>query len=114
MFSYAYFHIKTTEVVFTTEEIEGLRIIAHIKKTVFDIQKIRGLSGIKNPDQMCIDNIEALKETVSNDLKELEEELLFYQVTPQHFLEKDELPKSIDFANNNLLENRSFEYFLKQ
>ncbi|OHD97180.1 MAG: hypothetical protein A3E21_03095 [Sulfurimonas sp. RIFCSPHIGHO2_12_FULL_36_9] len=111
MFSYAYFHIKTTEVVFTTEEIEGLRIIAHIKKTVFDIQKIRGLSGIKNPDQMCIDNIEALKETISNDLKELEEELLFYQVTPQHFLEKNESLKFINSANNNSLENRSFEYF---
>jgi len=111
MFSYAYFHIKKNEVVFTAEEIEGLHIIAHIEKVVFDIQRIRGLSGIKNPDQKCIDTIEVLKKTISNDLKGLKKELLFYQITAPHFLEKDESLKFIDSINYDSLENRSFEYF---
>lgn len=106
IFSYAFFHVQN-DVDFISHEIKGIKVITLIQKTVFNIQKLRGLTCIENPDIKSIDEIEALKKSIFDDLKNIKQHL---QLIENGSSLRNELLKFIDSINENSqeLENSTF------
>jgi len=107
MFSYAFFHIRDS-IKFTSHEITGLRVIAQIERTVFNIQKLRGLSCMENTDEKSIENIKTIKENISKDLSILKEYSMFIENNTSL---KNEILKYIDsLGNPSPLEYTNYDY----
>ncbi|MFA5455908.1 MAG: hypothetical protein WC272_11400 [Sulfurimonas sp.] len=75
IFLSAYFHIQG-EIKFAYHELKGLKAVEQIDKTIFSIQKIRGLVCVEEPDNGSLDRIESLKKEISSDLALLKEILV--------------------------------------
>ncbi|WP_345993276.1 GGDEF domain-containing protein [Sulfurimonas sp. HSL-1716] len=102
--SYAFLHVQD-DVDFVSYEIRGLKVISRIEKTVFDIQALRDLSCIKDPNEK---SIETLKENISKDLTSLENILLILQ---KDISLKSELLQYVKKTKNTPLTDKGDEYF---
>lgn len=107
MFSYAYMFVKE-DVRFISEEQKGLALIGEIQKAIFEIQKLRGLSGIKNPNQTHTDEIE---EKISNINISLNHAKNHLEKTRFSYTFSEDLYKFLQNFLNTNLKNRDFEYF---
>ncbi|MFA5235121.1 MAG: hypothetical protein WC390_12040 [Sulfurimonas sp.] len=67
IFLSAYFHIQD-EIKFASHELKSLKVVEHIDKTIFSIQKIRGLVCIEEANGDSLGRIESLKKEISSDL----------------------------------------------
>lgn len=107
MFSYAFLHIRDS-IKFTSHEITGLRVIAQIERTVFNIQKLRGLVCMGNADEKSTEYIKKIKEDISKDLAILKE----YSMSIENDTSlKNEILQYIDsFGNHTLMENTNYYY----
>lgn len=109
IFLFAYFHIQD-EIKFASHELKGLKIVEQIDKTVFSIQKIRGLVCVKEPNSDSLERIESLKKEINNNLVQLKVVLVFMDndaVSPITF--KDELIEFVVFVENSSLELLNFK-----
>ncbi|MDD5372715.1 MAG: GGDEF domain-containing protein [Sulfurimonas sp.] len=107
MFSYAFLHIRDS-VKFTSHEITGLRVIAQIQRTVFDIQKLRGLVCMGNGDEKSIEHIKIIKESIYKDLAMLKEHSMFIENDTSL---KNELLNFIDsLGKTSPLEHTNYYY----
>ena len=109
MFSYAFLYIQNN-INIISNEINGLRVITKIERTVFNIQRLRGLSCITNPNKKSIANLEYLKNSVSNNLVSLKHTLL---MNKEESPLEDELLKYIDAIDKSFFVNRSYENLTK-
>lgn len=106
MFSYALFHVQK-DVDFVHHEMVGLDVVMQIEEIVFDIQKLRGLTCIKNPNNGSEVSIELLKENIYKDLTILKQKLSY--VKDKSSL-RYELLEHIESINESSLEYANFEY----
>lgn len=107
MFSYAFLHIRDS-IKFTSHEIIGLRVIAQIERTVFNIQKLRGLVCMENTDEKSTEYIKKIKEDISKDLAILKEYSMFIENDTSL---KNELLIYIDsISNTSPLEHTNYYY----
>ncbi|MDD5401503.1 MAG: GGDEF domain-containing protein [Sulfurimonas sp.] len=110
MFSYAFFHIRDS-VKFTSHEITGLRVIAQIERTVFNIQKLRGLICTEDADEKSTEYIKNIKEDISKDLAILKEYSAFIENDTSF---KNEILKYIDSLGNPYLLEYTNYYYLTE
>lgn len=75
IFLFAYFHIQG-EIKFAYHELKGLKVVEQINKTIFSIQKIRGLVCIMEPNGDSLERMKSLKREISSDLALLKEILV--------------------------------------
>lgn len=107
IFSYAFAHVSK-EIDFIAHESKGLKVISQIEQTIFDIQRLRGLSCIKTPNQKSIENSETLKKNILDNLTSLKQTLLIIENdTPL----RRELLQYIDKVKNTSMENKDYKYF---
>ncbi len=107
IFSYAFLYVNY-EINFVTHESMGLKVIEQIEKTIFDIQKFRGLKCIKILNKESIENIEVFKKKISNDLTNLQQILLsIKEDTPL----RRELLQYTDKVKSTSLEDKGYEDF---
>lgn len=106
IFSYAFFHLQE-DYNFTLDETKGLSTIKEIQNTVFNIQRLRGLSCIQNPSTKSLQELETTKEDISKNLIQLRQ-----NVTSQNknIALKTELLSFLDYIEKNSLEFASFSY----
>ncbi len=109
MFSYALFHIQK-DVDFVHHEMVGLDVITQIEDVVFNIQKLRGLTCIKSPNNGSAESIEFLKETIYKDLTILKQKLFY--VKDKSSL-RYELLDHIESIDKSSLEYANFDYLSK-
>ncbi|MBW6488592.1 GGDEF domain-containing protein [Sulfurimonas sp.] len=109
MFSYALFHIQK-DLDFVHNEIVGLDAITKITDIVFDIQKLRGLTCIANPNSGSAEAIEFLKESISKDLAVLKQKLFYIKNSSSLRYELLDYIESIDKSS---LEYANFDYLSK-
>lgn len=107
IFSYAFAYISK-EIDFITHESKGLKVIAQIEQTIFDIQRLRGLSCINNPNKKSIENSEAFKRNILDNLTSLKETLLTIE---NETLLRRELLQYIDKVKNTPFEDKDYQYF---
>lgn len=109
IFLSAYFRIQD-EIKFAYHELKGLKVIERINKTIFSIQKIRGLICVKEPNRDSLDRIESLKKEINSNLALLKVILIFMDndaASPITF--KDELIEFVVFVENSSLELLNFK-----
>ncbi len=106
MFTYALFHVQK-DVNFIHHEMTGLEIIVQIEEIVFNIQRLRGLVCIKEPNNGSSEVMEHIKETISKDLITLKQKL---SRTEEKSSLKKELLKHIISINEGSLEYANFNY----
>jgi diguanylate cyclase (GGDEF)-like protein len=107
IFSYAFAYVSE-EIDFITQESSGLQIIEQVEKSIFDIQKLRGLTCIKTPNKESIEYVKILKQNIFHDLTHLKQILLFIEKeTPL----RNELLQYIDTIQSTSLEDKSYEEF---
>lgn len=109
IFLFAYFYIQD-EIKFASHELKGLKIVEQINKTVFSIQKIRGLVCVGKPNSDSLERIESLKKEININLAQLKVVLVFMDnnaVSPITF--KDELIEFVVFVENSSLELLNFK-----
>lgn len=111
IFSYAFFHVMH-DVRFISDEIKGMDTIKHIETIVFDIQKMRGLSSIKNPDQDSQKDIQLLKEHISKELSVLKQSPLFRNTESNFSKELFKYTESLE-KNIKELKNTDYEHLSK-
>lgn len=109
MFSYALFHVQK-DVDFVYHEMVGLNVINQIEEIVFNIQKLRGLTCIKNPNNDSEESIEFLKEKLNKDLKLLKQKLSY--VKDKSSL-RYELLDHIESIDESSLEYANFAYLTR-
>lgn len=109
MFSYALFHVQK-DVDFVYHEMIGLDVITKIEDIVFDIQKLRGLTCIKNPNNGSERSIELLKENIYKELTSLKQKLSY--IKDKSSL-RYELLEHIESINESSLEYANFEYLTR-
>lgn len=106
MFSYALFHVQK-DVDFVHHEMVGLDVVTQIEEIVFNIQKLRGLTCIKNPNNGYAESIELLKENIYKDLTSLKQKL-FYLKDKSSL--RYELLEHIESINKSSPEYANFDY----
>lgn len=75
IFSNIFFYVQD-DIKFVSNEIMGIKVISQVEKTIFDIQKLRGLSCIKTPNEKSLENLNFLKKNILEDLSILNSSLL--------------------------------------
>ncbi len=75
VFLYSYSYIKK-DIDFKSHELKGLGVIAQIQKSVFALQKLRGLNCIETPNEESLKNMDALKMDVVKQMNALQATLL--------------------------------------
>lgn len=107
MFSYALFHVQK-DVDFVHHEMAGLDTVVQIGEVVFNIQKLRGITCIKTPDNESTESIELLKESIKEDLRLLKQKVSYIKEksSPLQY----ELLKYIDSVDASALEYANFDY----
>ncbi|MDO9266720.1 MAG: GGDEF domain-containing protein [Sulfurimonas sp.] len=109
IFLSAYFHIQG-EIKFASHELKGLKVVEQIDKTIFSIQKIRGLVCVKEPNSDSLERIESLKKEINSNLAQLKVVLIFMDNnTASHITFKDELIEFVVFVENSSLELLNFK-----
>ncbi len=103
MFSYAFFHFQK-DVDKISHEINGLKVITNIEETVFNIQSIRDLVYIENPNEK---SIETLKEKISQNLVSLKENITLIKNETSL---KSDLLSFIDSIESSSLDYSNFEH----
>jgi diguanylate cyclase (GGDEF)-like protein len=106
MFSYAFFHFQQ-DLDFISHKKRGLKVITEIQKTIFNIQKIRSMVCIKNPNKNSIKNIEIIEEKISKNLLSLKKSL---QPIKNGASLKSDLLNFINSVQNSSLQDSNFEY----
>ncbi|MEA3499294.1 MAG: GGDEF domain-containing protein [Campylobacterota bacterium] len=106
MFTYAFLYLKD-EINFINHEINGLNKIYKVQDIVFDIQKLRGLSNIKNKDENCILGIENLNKTILDKSIKFKEDLQHLKAGT-HL--KEQFIEFLDKAIHHSKDNNNFEY----
>lgn len=107
IFSYAFTRVSD-EINFISHEVKGLKVISQIQETIFDMQRLRGLSCIRNLNRKSIENVENLKKNILNDLTILKHTLLIIENdTPL----RSELLQYIDKLKNTPLDDKDYEHF---
>lgn len=106
IFSYAFFHLQK-DLKFTTDEIKGLIAIKDIQNTVFNIQRLRGLSCIKEPTAESLQELELTKEKISKNLIQLRQNI---SSRNKNIALKRELLSFLDSLEKSSLEFASFSY----
>ncbi len=106
IFSYAFFHVLQ-DVRFISNEIKGMDTIKHIESVVFDIQKMRGLTSIKNPNNDSQKNIQILKKHILNELHILKLSPLFRDAKSDF---SKELFDYTDFLQKSIKEFKKTDY----
>lgn len=109
IFLSAYFHIQG-DIKFASHELKGLKAVEQINKTIFSIQKIRGLVCVEESSSDSSERIESLKKEISSNLALLKIILVFMDNnTASHITFKDELIEFVVFVENSSLELLNFE-----
>lgn len=83
IFLAAFLHIQG-DIRLASNELRGLKVIEQIDKTIFSIQKIRGLVCVQEPNSDSLERIESLKKEINSELARLREILAFIDdnITP--------------------------------
>ena len=106
IFSNVFLHVQD-DIEFVTHELKGLKAISQIEKTIFNIQKLRGLSCIKTPNEESTQNLKIFKDNILKDLMALKRNLLTIEKnTPL----RSELLQYIDKVKDIPLESVGYEY----
>lgn len=109
IFLSAYFYIQG-DIKFASHELKGLKAVEQINKTIFSIQKTRGLVCVGEPSSDSLERIESLKKEINSNLALLKMILVFMDnntASPTAF--KDELIEFVVFVENSSLELLNFK-----
>lgn len=107
IFLSVYFHMQD-DIRSVSHELKALKVVEQINKTLFSIQKIRGLVCVEEPNGDSLERIESLKKEISGNLTMLKKILVLVDDNIAHSL-KDELLKFVAFVENTSLELLDFE-----
>lgn len=105
IFSYAFFHVQH-EVNSLTVRANSLKVIEQIDKSVFDIQRLRGLTCISKPNKKTLEQIENINAQIPKKLISLKQSLYFIK---EDFYLKEELSTFIDDVKKSDLQHLGFE-----
>lgn len=103
MFSYTFFHFQK-DVDKISHEINGLKVITNIEEIIFNIQKIRDLTYIKNTNEKPT---EILKEKISQNLISLKKNLILMKNDTSL---KSDLLSFLDSIENSSLDYSNFQH----
>lgn len=98
------------KIAFTTLELYGVEVIAEIQKSVLDIQKIRALTSIENPNTDAIMRLNIIKEDISKGMNLIENKL---SKIDNNVALKKELLSFIKFIKETKLDSLDFEELTK-
>lgn len=105
IFLYAFFYVQH-EINSLSVRANSLKVIERIDKSVFDIQRLRGLTCISNPNKKTLEHIENINAQMPKKLISLEQSLYFIK---EDFYLKEELSKFIDDVKKSDLQHLGFE-----
>lgn len=71
VFLYSYSYIKK-DIDFKSHELKGLSVIAQIQKSIFALQKLRGLNCIETPNEESLKKMDSLREDVIKQMDALQ------------------------------------------
>ena len=94
------------KIEFTTLELHGIEVIAEIQKSVLDIQKIRALSSIENPNSNALEKLETIKKDILKDMSLIERKL---SKIDNNIALKKELLSFIKYIKESKLDSLNFE-----
>lgn len=63
------------KIEFTTHELRGLDVISEIQRSIMDIQKIRGLISIENPNEATLEELKYIKKDIIDSVSSLEKKI---------------------------------------
>lgn len=72
IFLATFLHIQG-DIELSSNELKGLKVIEQIDKTIFNIQRIRGLVCVQEPNSASLEGIESLKKETNSELARLKE-----------------------------------------
>ncbi|MCK9454129.1 GGDEF domain-containing protein [Sulfurimonas sp.] len=104
IFSYAFIHVQK-DIDILSSKIEALTIIKEVERTIFDIQKVRGLSCLEEPSEKSTKNLQLFRENVSKNIISLREKLILIKDRSL----KKEFSEFLYVIEDNFFENVSFE-----
>lgn len=108
VFWLSYMQLKK-DIVFVSHELKGISIISQIQKSVFNIQKLRGLVCIDTPNDESLHNIESLKKEILRQMDGLYNALATID-DDDTYLKKEAL-EFVDHVRATDIQNYDFKEF---